>query len=555
MKRLLALAFLALTATGALAAETQRYLISTKNAPRKGGLRLTTNAVDIASHRVRTFRNINAFAADLTLEEVAELQKSGEVEIIEPVVERHIFGFDDPAPITANATSYTREQVVPWGVPVIGAPDVWAVTKGSPNVNVAVVDTGIDYEHPDLAPAFAGGYNTFDPLALPLDDHHHGTHVAGTIAAADNGFGVVGIAPSVKLWAVKVLDERGRGTAETLTAGLDWVISKAEEVGGRWVVNLSLGSKYGSRVENIAINRALAADIVIVAATGNTGAPYLNYPAAYTGVIGVGASDNKNALAAFSTFGPGMSVVAPGVAVISTYRNGSVTTADVLNQSALVDAVGIDGSPYGTVTGRMIDCGLGYPEDFPTSIRGKIAFIKRGVFPFREKARNAKEAGAAAVVIYNVPEMSVDVGNWTMVFKECTSSGCSIPPEWENYRFPLTVGTTVADGAKLKDWLNKTVTVGFRQEDYGPMSGTSMATPHVTGAVALLLSLAPDLNAAQVSLVIERTAADLHDEGWDLLTGWGMLDLAAAARYVAPAAFGLPPTDPIPPSKRRGAKH
>src|SRR5687768_16136208 len=96
MKRLLSLAFLILTAAGAFAAETQRYLVATRTAPRKGGLRLATNAAEIARHRVRTFKNINAFAADLTLEEVAELRASGEVLTIEPDVERHLLGFEAP---------------------------------------------------------------------------------------------------------------------------------------------------------------------------------------------------------------------------------------------------------------------------------------------------------------------------------------------------------------------------------------------------------------------------------------------------------------------------
>src|SRR5688500_13727677 len=128
MKRLLVLSFLLLAATSAFAAETQRYLISTRSAPRKGRLQLTTNSVEIAKHRVRTFRNINAFAADLTAEEVAALKASGEVDIIEPVAERHIFGFQEPAagfPIKANAVRYNTQQVVPWGVPVIHAPAVW----------------------------------------------------------------------------------------------------------------------------------------------------------------------------------------------------------------------------------------------------------------------------------------------------------------------------------------------------------------------------------------------------------------------------------------------
>lgn len=556
MKRVLVLLALAVVATTGFAAETQRYLISTRTAPQRdriGGLSVVT---DVAKRRVRTFKNINAFAADLTAAEVAELKASGQALIIEPVVERHLLGFAAPRPISSNSTiRYNEEQVIPWGITKIGAQDVWAVTQGSENVNVAIIDTGIDYEHPDLKHAIMGGYNAFDPTKQPLDDHRHGTHVAGTIAAADNAFGVVGVAPNVKLWAVKVLDDDGKGTAETLTAGLDWVISKAKEVGGRWVVNMSLGSRFGSDIEAIAIGQALANNIVLVAAAGNTSLPQLNFPAGYQGVIAVGATDDNNELAGFSTWGVGMAVVAPGVSVTSTFRGGLNTSADVTQGNTLVDAVGITGSPFGDVIGKLVDCGLGAPEDFPSSVRNRIALIKRGVIPFREKARNAKDAGAIAVVIYNDEGLPNDIENWTMTYRTCDPTGCFMPPEWENYEFPLTLGVTLENAAAVKALAGKTVTLGFRPEDYGALSGTSMATPHVTGSAALLLSLAPDLNAAQVLLALEKTANDLGDSGWDMRTAYGLINLPAAARYVAPGAFGLDPVPPVPGSKRRGTRH
>ena len=559
IKRALVVLTLALLTTSVFAAETQRYLVSMRTAPRKGTFKVLSNSAEAARHRVRTFANVNAFAADLTAEEVAALKASGDVEIIAPVVERHLFTetADDVTDIVSNAAPirYGQQQVTPWGIQAINAPAVWPVSKGSQNVNVAVIDTGIDFTHPDLKDAYAGGYNALDPTAPPLDDHRHGTHVAGTIAAADNDFGVIGVAPNVKLWAVKVLDDDGKGTDESLTAGIDWVISKAREVGGRWVVNMSLGSRKGSDIEKLAIDRAVQDNIVFVAAAGNTGMPFINYPAGYAGVIAVGAVDSTQTRAAFSTFGAGLAVVAPGVSVPSTFLGGTNTTADVSRDDVLIDASGLNGSPFNTITARLIDCGLGNPEDFPGSVRGRIAFIKRGIIPFREKARNAKNAGAVAVVVYNDEGMPEDISNWTMVFRECTlQTGCVIPPEWENYEFPLTVGARIAQGAEMKNWLNKTVTVGFRPEDYGELSGTSMATPHVAGSAAMLLSLAPELNPAQIALVLEKTAVDVAEEGFDNETAWGLIDLEAAAKYVAPAAFGLPPAS-VPPSKRRSGGH
>ena len=553
MKRLAVLLSLALTTT-AFAAETQRYMVSTRNAPRPDRLRVLGTAAELQKHRVRTFKNINAFAADLTAAEVAELKKSADVLVVEPVVERNLLGFDDEPAANAAVIRYNLNQYVPWGVTKVHAENVWSVTKGT-DINVAVIDTGIDYEHPDLRHAYWGGVNVFDETRTPIDDHRHGTHVAGTIAAADNSIGVVGIAPNVKLWAVKVLDSGGKGTSESLTAGLDWVVAKSKEVGGRWVVNMSLGSRFGSEIEHLAIGRALAANIVLVAAGGNTGQQGLNYPAGYDGVIAVGAVGEDSALAPFSTWGVGMSVVAPGVSVTSTFRGGANTSADILNGNSIIDADGLTGSPFGELTGRLVDCGLGYPEDFPSNVKGRIALIQRGEIPFREKVRNAKNAGARAVVVYNAPGHPADLGNWTLVYRDCTVNGCTLAPEWENYEFPLTVGVSTETAKELKTLINKTVTVGFRPEDYGQLSGTSMASPHVAGAAALMLSLAPHLNNAQIAYAIEATAIDLGDRGWDMRTAHGLLDIAAAARFVAPEKFGGSPQNPVPPSKTRGARH
>jgi len=555
LNRLAVFLLLALGAATAFAAETQRYLVSTRTAPRRDRFTVLSTSADMAKRRVRTFKNINAFAADLTAAEVAELEASSDVLIVEPVVERHAFGIEDAPATQAEVIRYNEKQYTPWGIPQIGAPGVWSASKGSTQVNVAVVDTGIDYEHPDLKHAYVGGYNTFDPAKTPLDDHRHGTHVAGTIAAADNGFGVVGVAPNVKLWAVKVLDDDGKGTSETLTAGIDWVVAKAKETGGRWVMNMSLGSRFGSDIEREAITRALAENIVIVAACGNSSLPYMNFPAGYQGVIAVGAANADDTLAAFSTYGVGMSLIAPGVNVTSTFRGGTNSSADVIQGNSLVDATGITGSPFGNIVGRLVDCGLGRPEDFPSSVRNRVALVRRGEFPFREKARNAKEAGALAVVIVNDPAFPNDVDNWTMTYRNCDINGCTVDPQWENFEFPLTVGVEAAQAAAVTALINKSVTVGFRAEDYGALSGTSMASPHVAGSAALLLSLAPDLNVAQLTVALEKTAKDLGEPGWDLRTGWGVIDLNAAARYVAPGAFGLPDNDPEPVPRRRGTRH
>jgi serine protease len=528
MKRTLGL-LLALITLPLFAEEGQRYLIATRGRPDPERARVVANA---DSHRIRTFRNVNAFAATLTASEVAELRRSSHVELVTPVVKR----FADELEPTTNAVDF--ELLTSWGIDAIHAPEVWPVTRGA-NINVAVLDTGIDINHPDLKDGYAGGYNSMDPSKSPQDDNKHGTHVAGVIAARANGLGVVGVAPEARIWAVKVLDNLGTGSDETVTAGIDWVIEKAKS-GGLWVINMSLGANAPSEIERRAVERALSQGIVVVASAGNR-TSFIRYPGRYPGVIAVGAVDNRQQRADFSSHGYGLSVMAPGAAIHSTLPQGSVRTADVRGPEQIVPAFGLIGSPLGSMRGTFLYAGHGFPEDFPSDIAGHIALIERGEIPFSEKSFNAKEAGATAVVIINnVPASGTET--WTLL-------GYEGDPLLD-YDFPLTVGVQRDEGLKLLN-LQAGVEVGFRDESYGKLNGTSMASPHVAGIAALILALAPSTPALQVKYVLERTAHDMETVGWDTKTGWGAVDALAAAKYVAPARFNVPPPTPLPVPRRR----
>src|SRR5687768_292774 len=214
----------------AQAGPRQRYSVTTKGSPRVAMQRIAGNSDDAIAQRVRALKNVDGFVAELTAEEAEELRNTPGVEAVERTVERRASA--------SNLETYNK-QLTPWGIPVVRAAEVWAVTRGE-GVNVVVLDTGIDFDHPDLKGLYAGGYNVFDPTKLPVDDNFHGTHVAGTIAAINNGFGIVGAAPGVKLWVVKALDLTGHGDDAWVAAGIDWAVSKQQELGGRWVVNMSL---------------------------------------------------------------------------------------------------------------------------------------------------------------------------------------------------------------------------------------------------------------------------------------------------------------------------
>jgi len=329
-----------------------------------------------------------------------------------------------------------------------------------------------------------------------------------------------------------------------VTAGIDWVIGQAS-AGGQWIINMSLGSNSPSDGEERAVERALAANIVVVASAGNR-TPWVKYPAHYPGVIAVGAVDDAGNRADFSSRGFGLSIMAPGAAILSTMPGGRIYSADVRPPDAVLEGWGLIGSPLGVVQGKLVAAGFGRPEEIPAEVAGNIALLQRGWIPFREKARNAKDAGASAVVIWN-NEAAEGEETWTM--KPLPGED----PFWDTYEFPLTIGVQQDEGFRLLAEKN-VVEVGFRDDPYGKLNGTSMAAPHVTGIVALMRALAPNTPVLQIKYILERTAHDLEKSGWDENTGWGTVDALAAAEYIAPERFHVPPATPLPSPRRRAVR-
>ena len=239
------------------------------------------------------------------------------------------------------------QDEIPWGIARVHAPDAWGTSQGA-GVKVAVVDTGIDCKHPDLAANCAGGYNAFDSKKEPIDDNNHGTHVAGTIAAVKDGKGVVGVAPQARLYAVKVLDAEGGGRLTTIIKGLVWCGRN-----GMQVANMSLGTPSPSFFMHLGIMYAKSKGVAIVAAAGNDKGA-VNYPAAYKETIAVSAMDSNDAIAGFSSRGKQVEFIAPGVGVKSTvpgggydrYSGTSMATPHVAGLAVLAvsqGARGVDG--------------------------------------------------------------------------------------------------------------------------------------------------------------------------------------------------------------------
>jgi subtilisin family serine protease len=237
---------------------------------------------------------------------------------------------------TAKPAPAQPSEEMPWGVNRVDADLAWSATTGAGKV-VAVVDTGIDKTHPDLAANIVGGRNFVRKGATPADpakwndDNGHGTHVAGTVAALDNDIGVVGVAPEAKLLGVKVLDRNGNGYLSDVIAGLNWVIDPNGDGDTSdkqaQVVNMSLGTDSDVQSFHDAVTGVYNAGVVVVAAAGNDGGTNnVDYPAAYPEVIAVAATDSLDTRASWSSGGPEVELSAPGVSVKSTYKGGAYAT-------------------------------------------------------------------------------------------------------------------------------------------------------------------------------------------------------------------------------------
>ncbi len=227
-----------------------------------------------------------------------------------PVVERverdHVaMRIADASPVEATPTDPLWANQ--WGAALTKAPTVWAVTKGSPSIVVAVLDTGVDLSQPDLQGAFVPGYDFVNNDSDPSDDFGHGTAVAGIVAArSDNGLGGAGLCPRCSIMPVKVAAADGAASEANVASGITW----AADHGAR-VINLSLGGTYGATVAG-AVSYARSKGVLVAAAAGNDGNSNPFYPAANPGVLSVAATQPNDLLYSWSNHGSWVAVAAPG---------------------------------------------------------------------------------------------------------------------------------------------------------------------------------------------------------------------------------------------------
>jgi subtilisin family serine protease len=200
-----------------------------------------------------------------------------------------------------------------WQIANYDLPSAWKETCGE-GVTIAILDTGVDLTHPDLAPNLLPGYNVITPNLPPQDDNGHGSHVAGIIAACNNDIGVVGVANCCKILPVKVLNRVGAGRMDHVVRGIKWAVENGADI-----ICMSLGTRNPLEEVYATIKDAANKGVICFVAAGNAGqTTQLLYPAAYDITISIGAIDEQSMRASFSCTGPNLDFVAPGVNIYST---------------------------------------------------------------------------------------------------------------------------------------------------------------------------------------------------------------------------------------------
>lgn len=206
-----------------------------------------------------------------------------------------------------------------WALQVMGVPNAWAqFPANAPTVIVAVLDTGVCLDHPDLAGKFVAGYDFVENDTTPQDANGHGCGVAGVIAAhINNGVGIAGVAPNARIMPLRVLDASGMGTYSDIAAAVVY----AADNGAR-ILNLSLAGAQNSEILADAINYAIMRGAIVIAAAGNYNTNIPFYPAALPNVVAVGSVDSNLQRSSFSNYGPHVGVQAPGRDILTTAPNG-----------------------------------------------------------------------------------------------------------------------------------------------------------------------------------------------------------------------------------------
>jgi subtilisin family serine protease len=430
------------------------------------------------------------------------LANNPRVEYIEEVPMRYKMdlGTAQLAPSTANGL---------YGILTTKANVAQAAGFTGTGIKVGVADTQLDITHPDIAGNLLASIDcvTKNPCSgsgWQNDGETHATHVSGTILGVNNSVGVAGVAYGAKLAHARVLGPSGGSTSDIMR-GVRWLV----EVQGCKVINLSLGGGLKSKTEENFYNEMRTKGAIVVAATGNDGTTRVSYPAAYAVNVAVGAVDVNDVVATFSNKGTGIDVTAPGVMVLSSVPAGTGFEAAVTTTStSRAFGMTFAGTTNG-ITNALVNCGIGNPGECATGGRTSfVALIQRGTLDFATKVTNAKNQGAVAAIVYNnvAGDFAGTLG----------AAGAWIP----------AVTVSQATGAALVSQVGTNATVLNKVSSWDHYDGTSMATPHTAGVVALIWSQNPTLTAAAVETKLKNGCDDKGAAGYDTTYGYGRVNAA-----------------------------
>ncbi|HEY4552939.1 MAG TPA: S8 family serine peptidase, partial [Bacillaceae bacterium] len=537
---------------------------------------------------------LNGFAATVKAEDLNKLLDVPGVTLVEPDAERH--AFEDPEASGASANLHMDTSIS-----FLGIERLWDKGLEGSGVRVAVLDTGIDYKHPDFKDVYKGGWNFVphtnsneyarpreadDPYeTTPLDKPDgraefnsngssfytsHGTHVAGTIAAlGENEYGIKGIAPKVDLYAYRVLGAYGSGQSSWIIAAIEKSVEEKMDI-----INLSLGGGSNTSIsaDSFAINNAMLAGTLAVMATGNAGPKRGTMGTPATSPLGVAVGNTTNPEAKFSA-------------------DAAIKAGDFDNSLRLqLMATTYAADPSAQLEGdfEIVNVpGVGKAADYESvNVQDKVALVARGEIPFVDKIAAAKHAGARAVIVHNI------VGG-------TNAPGPSNVFLSDDFEFIPAFDMSQTDGEVLRAALNKSegaisfsnIQKSFTDGDevnesssrgpatpffdikpdvsapgtnimsaipmYGKdnpeadykkafsrMTGTSMATPHISGIAALIMQANPDWDVFDVKASLSNTAKILDVKKYDVFSQGAGRVQAYEAAFPGALAYGLDKVDP-----------
>ncbi|MCD9024488.1 S8 family serine peptidase [Cohnella silvisoli] len=282
----------------------------------------------IKHQQKKKFNTQNTIMMDLDAAEISELSKDPNVTFVEKNEKISIQTIQISESTEASGQTSNSIEILPWGNVAVGANLQQEGDLQGEGIKVAVLDTGIS-SHPDLV--IKGGVSFDTSSTNYTDNNGHGTHVAGIIAAQQNTIGVVGIAPKVDLYGVKVLNDAGNGTYAQVIQGIEWAIDNNMNI-----ISMSFSGTADSQALHQVISQAQQAGILLIAAAGNlgSGTETETYPALYPEVVSVGATTESNQRANLSSTGDQLDIVAPGVNILSTYKDGGYTSLSGTSMAA-----------------------------------------------------------------------------------------------------------------------------------------------------------------------------------------------------------------------------